>query len=200
MNNFPNLLSLLLLIVLIVTPASAQNAPALDAKNGFRDAKLGMPLSSFKGLKKDVEVSEGTYTFYNRPTDKLKIGDIDVKEIAYRFYHNKLSAVIINAQAGEGYNLSTTFSETYGKPRTYQLADDPEGYKLSMAMTNNQLTGLVWEGRSVKMIMWFGIANSSEHNFRDCTVVISSKAINAEVKRDENNLKRQKINKRTADL
>jgi hypothetical protein len=86
----------------------------LDAKNGFRDIKLGTPRTAIKGLVR-ADVPDGGTTFYRRPTDVKKIGPYELARITYVFYHDKLMAVFLQI-AGEdnAMGVMETLQKLYG--------------------------------------------------------------------------------------
>ena len=106
---------LLLFIIFIANKAIAQTA--LDNKNGFRDAKFGMPISAFKGMKRDKSTDGITeLKFYTRATDIKKLGDIPLNSITYTFNKvDRLMSILITADEQYGEDILETLNSAYGK-------------------------------------------------------------------------------------
>ena len=101
--------------LLISSHSIAQGSlAALDAKNGFRDAKLGMKLSQFKGMYIYKADKAGDYV---RNTDKKMIGDIPLKQIKYRFHKGILYGIFITADFNYGDDLVSVLESSYGKSK-----------------------------------------------------------------------------------
>src|SRR3712207_4078471 len=86
-------LLLLPLTMLFLGPANGQSIAQLDKKNGFRDAKMGAPLKSFRNLI--LTESEGNTKYYRRKTDVMQMRDVTFADITYGFYKGRLSHVFI---------------------------------------------------------------------------------------------------------
>jgi hypothetical protein len=65
----------------------------LDFKNGFRDLTFGDPPTEEMQL-----VEDGTSKYYRRPGDDRMIGNAHLHEIAYAFYHDQFSSVILQTK------------------------------------------------------------------------------------------------------
>ncbi len=136
--------------VLLSGLAEAQSTGALDAKNGFRDAKFGMPLSSFKGMVKGVFYKPNEESnSYSRPSDALRIGDIKLKSIDYTFYLGRLSAINIAPEGEDDTALLYTFINLYGQPRLIQK-DDSFIYMMIKG-GGGKMKKYVWSGKNVGM-------------------------------------------------
>ena len=110
-----NLCALLLLLtgLLISSHSVAQGSlAALNAKNGFRDAKLGMPVTQLKGIVRVYKV--GNSSLYRRPNDKKSIGDIPLKDIRYMFYKGKLQEVTVSFDEKYTGEINQTLTTSYG--------------------------------------------------------------------------------------
>src|SRR2546422_630357 len=95
---------LIFLCVMLAGPMRAGTLADLDSQDGFRDARFGASVESFKGL---VEVNSYTNrngitsVFYKRPSDELKMEDIAIKEIQYEFVKGRLVAVYVRVRGEE---------------------------------------------------------------------------------------------------
>lgn len=87
------LLAFTLLILGLAGPAAAQTLAQLEKKNGFRDAKLGASVKSFKNLV--LTETEGNTKYYRRTTDVLHMNQIQFADITYAFYNDRLSHIFI---------------------------------------------------------------------------------------------------------
>jgi hypothetical protein len=122
MKYFYTLL-LLLSGLLISSHSVAQGSlAALDGKNGFRDAKLGMSLSQFRGMVRFRKAEN--MSFYRRASDKMVLGDIPLKEISYTFYKGKLESISIEFPQKYLNEVIETLKMAYGEggkdPSKYQ--------------------------------------------------------------------------------
>jgi hypothetical protein len=68
---------------------------ALDAEDGFRDARFGARVESFEGLELLSERGARGMKVYVRPTDALELGDATLDGVTYGFYHGELYFVAI---------------------------------------------------------------------------------------------------------
>jgi hypothetical protein len=95
----------------------------LDAKNGFRDIKLGSPRAAIKGLVQS-EAPDNGITFYQRPTDAKKIGPYDLASITYMFYQDKLLAVFLQVEGKSNITgVMETLQKLYGPSTDAQEHD-----------------------------------------------------------------------------
>lgn len=118
-----------------------QNLKALDDKYGFREAKLGMPFSSFKNL----ELKSGDMD--NFPNQKLykvtnvdlHIGDYDLDGIDYWFYKDQLCTIEIA--------VSKDYSNQQGVLKVLETAYGKGIFKKGSFGQDYY----VWEGEKVRM-------------------------------------------------
>jgi len=96
--------TLLLLLVGLLTssPSVAQGSlAALDTKNGFKDAKFGMPLSAFKGMvlqKNHNPFSTSSTKICRRPTYENKVGNIKLDYVEYEFTDDVLYVIVFTVK------------------------------------------------------------------------------------------------------
>lgn len=133
-------ITLLLLLLMFLSETFAQNLKKLDEKNGFRNYIFGTNISQYPDLK-EIADEEGYYTSL---IDTLKIGDYDLKRIAYSFYKDKLTEIVIET---EGYLNSRGFlsilQKAYGsgyKPNRYMEKYAWLGKKVKMMYQENSIT------------------------------------------------------------
>jgi len=69
----------------------AATGRSLDSEGGFRDAKIGAPLSSFRGLVKDRTYKGIDY--YKRQGDNLSYGGVKLESILYGFSGGVLARI-----------------------------------------------------------------------------------------------------------
>lgn len=144
-----NVMFLMSAMLVFTLTSFSQNLATLDAKYGFREAKFEMPFDSFKNL---VEVESQVY---KSSTENLKLGDYDLKLIAYEFYDEQLSTITIKT---EGYSNSRgvlkILQTAYGKG--YQSNEYIERYfwfgeKVTMAYDQNSITDdatiIIWSNK-----------------------------------------------------
>ena len=98
--------------LLISSHSIAQGSlAALDAKNGFKDAKLGTARTQFKGLVPYKGDKLGSMV---RPSDVKRIGDIPLKYIKYNFYKGKLASILVIADISYKDAIISTLKVGYG--------------------------------------------------------------------------------------
>ena len=87
----------------------------MDYKYGFRDVKFEMELDSFPSENMIFQYIDKGQKIYKRNNDILKIGDIDIKDIQYVFYQNKLMGIIITIDGIlDRDNILEILNEMYG--------------------------------------------------------------------------------------
>jgi hypothetical protein len=193
----------LVVLFFSLSAIAQETSGALDTKNGFRDAKFGMLISTFKGIVPTGMVttfSNGSKTIeYKRPADVLRIGDIKLKSISYAFYSNKLSYITIEAGEEARVPLQKTFTQAYGKPRQFVRADNPDLFDFDKSVSKYtgqpyvKPKGYIWDGSKVKLTMLF-----SEK--KDCSIIIRSKLIDREISNHDAEEERRMSKKRAADI
>ncbi len=129
----------------------------LDYKYGFRDAKFEMPIDEFTEM---VPTSDSSHSsnkreqFYHRTSDIKSIGEYQINDILYIFYHGKLMTIMIETK---GYSNSrgilAMLQDMYGN-----------GFK-----DNEYIEEYLWEGAKATVLY---DENSITHDARiwfDCT-------------------------------
>ena len=117
MKSLRTILIIIFWVVSIVSnQALAQGSfYELDAKNGFRDAKLGAPLSSFSDMRltnyKDIL---GYATIYERVNDNKRLGNVPLNRIDYYFYKGRLCSITLIADAKYFGDVLHTLHTAYG--------------------------------------------------------------------------------------
>lgn len=107
-------LVVLLLTLFISGPAAGQTLAQLEKKSGFRDAKLGAPLKSFKNLV--LTDTEGNTKYYRRKTDVMQMRGVTFADITYAFYKDRLSHIFITINGVENSRRFVTLLESlYGE-------------------------------------------------------------------------------------
>ena len=116
-------LLLLPLTILFLKSANGQTVAQLDKKNGFRDAKMGAPVKSFRNLV--LTESEGNTKYYRRKTDVMQMRDVTFADITYGFYKGRLSHVFITVNGVENSRRFAALLESlYGEgERLYPWVD-----------------------------------------------------------------------------
>jgi hypothetical protein len=118
---------------LVFAPAQAQPSPkALDARNGFLDAKFGMPASELEGVR--LMSTVGPKQVYERVGKLPTMGGNKLSRVHYTFYNNQLCSIMVNVSGK---------SNNDGVLRTLQQAYGP-GTAEGRTRT--------WQGRSVSMV------------------------------------------------
>lgn len=87
-----------LLIAVLVSgagSAAAGDLEALDAENGFRDARFGAPVESFDDLELISENGARGTRVYVRRDDALSLGDAALDGITYGFHQGRLYFVAL---------------------------------------------------------------------------------------------------------
>ena len=107
------------LAVMFAFPISsfAQGSLAdLDAKNGFRNVKLGAFRSSFQDLiSTDADPNEKSdWKNYERRSDDKTLGDIPLDYISYKFYKDYLIQISLQSK-GHFKELFETITQAYGE-------------------------------------------------------------------------------------
>jgi hypothetical protein len=105
---------LLLISFIHAYPASSQTITQLDKKNGFRDAKLGASIKSFRNLV--LTEQEGNTKYYRRKTDVMMMKGVEFADITYAFYKDRLSHVFITLNGVENSRKFVSLLESlYGE-------------------------------------------------------------------------------------
>jgi hypothetical protein len=131
----------LLLCIFNCTKLIAQGSlAALDAKNGFRDVKFGMPLKAYPGMVLIPFDPDDNYQRYLRKSDKLQMGDIPLKEVTYLFYKSRLINVQVWVYGIENREkVLQALSYAYGQPSMkYKPKRDWFGKKVEMYYIENK--------------------------------------------------------------
>ncbi|QNF35588.1 hypothetical protein HUW51_23830 [Adhaeribacter swui] len=90
---------LLVLFFISGFTASAQTITQLEKKNGFRDARLGASIKTFRNLV--LTEKEGNTKYYRRKTDVMTMKGVKFADITYAFYKDRLSHVFITLNGVE---------------------------------------------------------------------------------------------------
>lgn len=120
MKHFYTLLFLLVSLTVSYQSVAQGSLAALDAKNGFRDVKFGASIKSYPGMTlAEDDYPLATTKTYVRKADKLRIGDVKISTIFYRFFKGHLSDVsfILNGKK-ESDELLKAFEYLYGPHQT----------------------------------------------------------------------------------
>jgi hypothetical protein len=78
-----------------VASAFAEGIDALDAEDGFRDARFGTRVESFEGLEIISDRGARGTKVYVRPTDALEFGAARLDGVTYGFYAQELYFVAL---------------------------------------------------------------------------------------------------------
>ncbi|PSR55834.1 hypothetical protein AHMF7605_21190 [Adhaeribacter arboris] len=76
-----------------------QSIAQLEKRNGFRDARLGASVKSFRNLV--LTETEGNTKYYRRKTDVLTMKGVEFADITYAFYKDRLSHIFITLNGVE---------------------------------------------------------------------------------------------------
>ncbi|RDC63896.1 hypothetical protein [Adhaeribacter pallidiroseus] len=94
--------------------ASGQTITQLEKKNGFRDARFGASVKSFRNLV--LTEQEGNTKYYRRKTDVMTMKGVEFADITYAFYKDRLSHVFITLNGVENSREFVTLLESlYGE-------------------------------------------------------------------------------------
>lgn len=92
-----------------------QSATTTAIRDGFRDARLGAKLTTFKGMQL-TSTSDGQQ-FYERASDDLHMGKGTLKSIIYLFEKGILVDIHLKAAAGtNGRNILEEITSVQGAP------------------------------------------------------------------------------------
>jgi hypothetical protein len=130
-------------LVMSYTAAAQQPSGKASLKQGFRDVKLGDTITAIQGLKllKAEVKAEGELKTYNRPADKLAIGNFALSSISYVFFQGKLADIEITTPGpANSRGLLDVFTEQYGKPYPVTYKDGSTQY-----WWNNQYVNMIYE-------------------------------------------------------
>jgi len=126
---------------------------ALDAKNGFRGYKFGMPIESISGLKR-VETSLFDGAVYERSNEHKGVGPVQLTSLWFVSVKGRLSAIIMHCYGSvNAGNLLAALQLQYGP-----------GLEYSDAHTS-------WPGKRVTMD--YKLSGSTNE---ECSVIILSNA------------------------
>jgi hypothetical protein len=119
-----------------IAPALAGGTDALDAEDGFRDARFGARVESFEGLELLSTRGARGMKVYVRPSDVLELGDAVLDAVTYGFHQGELYFVaIFTSGSRNALAALEQLQKVYG-PGT-RLTEDANEY--------------VWRGRKVKL-------------------------------------------------
>ena len=108
------LLLLLFNCFLSSSAAIGQTIAQLEKKNGFRDARFGASVKTFKNLV--LTEKEGNTKYYRRKTDVLEMKGIPFADITYGFYKDRLSHIFITINGVENSRKFASLLESlYGE-------------------------------------------------------------------------------------
>lgn len=119
--------------------ASQPNSSTCFRKDGFRDLRWGVNISIVSGLqKRAVESGLDDVIEYDRPSDPLKIGNVELFSIIYAFWKDELYTVTIWTQGQSNYmQLRDRVFAQYGQGYRYQKY--PGRYLWSEGLTDMML-------------------------------------------------------------
>ncbi|MGD9112158.1 MAG: hypothetical protein PVI77_07390 [Desulfobacterales bacterium] len=119
--------------------ASQPNITTCFRKDGFRDLRWGVNVSTVSGLqKRAVETGLDDVIEYDRPSDPLKIGNVELFSIIYAFWKDELYTVTIWTQGQSNYmQLRDRVFAQYGQG--YRCQQYPERYLWSEGLTDMML-------------------------------------------------------------
>ena len=100
---------------LLPAVAGAGDLKALDAENGFRDARFGTSLDTLDGLQLLTESGAAGTQLYIRPDESLEIGAARLDGVTYGFYRERLYFVAIFTSGQRNTEaVLARFQEAYG--------------------------------------------------------------------------------------
>ncbi|QMU30559.1 hypothetical protein [Adhaeribacter radiodurans] len=100
--------------LLVSFSSFGQSIAQLEKRNGFRDARLGASIKTFRNLV--FTESEGNTKYYRRKTDVLKMKGVTFADITYAFYKDKLSHIFITINGVENSrNFVSLLESLYGE-------------------------------------------------------------------------------------
>ncbi len=85
--------------LLISFSSFGQSIAQLEKRNGFRDARLGASIKTFRNLV--LTESEGNTKYYRRTTDVMTMKGVTFADITYAFYNGRLSHIFITLNGVE---------------------------------------------------------------------------------------------------
>jgi hypothetical protein len=138
-SNMKKVAMILSILTLFIANSFAQDEKALDEKYGFRTAKFESLKSTFKNL---VVVEPG---WYKSTTENLTLGNYKLKRVAYNFYKNQLSCIVVEIDGlVNSRGILGILQSAYGKG--YQSNEYIEEYnwfgeKITMSYDENSITG-----------------------------------------------------------
>jgi len=182
--------TLLLTLLLLTQACHSQNTKsdqeqgslaALDEKNGFQDAKFGMPLSAFSGMIPDENNESGySHQTYTRLSDKKMLGEIPLSLVEYTFYKDRLISIQFRAEGEENsYNVLQALRTAYGPGK-------------------ETILGPVWEGKNVLMNSIKLIVEETKKNY--IRIDISSQKMYQENREEAKRKRKEKAEKNANDL
>lgn len=158
-----NVVLALMILFGVASVASGGDLGALDATNGFRDARFGAPLRAFDGLELVSEDGARGTRLYLRPADDLGFGSARLDGVTYGFYAGKLYFVtLFTSGRRNGRSALAELERRFGAGE--RVLGEPDEY--------------VWRGRRVLL-----------HYRRDPVtslgmVALTSRPMNSRVERD----------------
>lgn len=124
-----------LLIINYISARAQGSIDALETRKGFRDAKVGMPFSAFKGMNL-VKPSEFSVSFdkanhypieyikeYERISDSKRLGSVPLRHIYYKFYQRRLYSIVVIADGQYESSFFRIFQTAYGEGQCTRFPD-----------------------------------------------------------------------------
>lgn len=106
---------MLALVALLAPPAQAGDVSALDAENGFRDARFGAPMPARAGFQLLSENGAAGTRLYVKPDEALAFGDARLDGVTYGFHSDRLYFVAIFTSGRENTRaVLEVFQAAYG--------------------------------------------------------------------------------------
>jgi hypothetical protein len=100
---------------LLPSAAQAGDLQALDAENGFRDARFGAKRDALLGMQLLSESGAAGTQLYVRPAESLALGDARLDGVTYGFYRDQLYYVaIFTSGAHNTQSVLESFKAAYG--------------------------------------------------------------------------------------
>jgi hypothetical protein len=108
---------LLLLAACRVPPAQSRKGSLayMDAKYGFRGIKFGTPQSEVVNRLHLEPFENGSEVVYRRKDEKLRLGNVRLADIRYRFLRNKFFGVTLIGLATDSPSLLEVVRAAYGR-------------------------------------------------------------------------------------
>jgi len=131
----------------------------LDYKYGFRGIKLETPIDSLTGMVLIGDSAKGREKWYTRTYDNMQVGEYNLNNVFYVFFHGKLEKIIIVTKGlANSRGVLEMLQDLYGRGFKDDIREEYywKGTKLTLLYDENSITN--------DAEIWFDCTNLSNQS------------------------------------